>query len=449
MVNNISSANTYNPKQYANATSFGNKALSKDVENVVKYATGTEIIAAPEAGPFEGMGLMLAISGGTSAFAGGSWLWNNKNDLKGGWAKYKTETLAETAKLKAAGGITSKGGLKYIFNKQSAKTIMEGIPTGDKFAKLDAATQSLYTKATNAAEFAKANPSNAKRAFMVANKRLAQANAMAHGQVAPTGFFGKVGGFLGKYTGISKLNGALKNLATKSPVTANILKYGKGNGIFLAITAGVEVFTQIIPSFAQLGFTKGIKQIGKSIAKTAASIGGWIVGSAAGSYGGAALGAAIGTVGGPVGTVIGGVVGGLCGFLGGCVGAWAAGKAANKVVGKNELYIAKEEKAKELTDQVQNDPNAMNEVISTAAQRLEAEGKETDDAKIAFGSLSKLKQAAEEKAQEDKANTQTTAQTTAQQSAPSFQGQYNQYASNPFSQDTNDKDFMAMSAGLA
>ena len=453
MVNNIGSGNAYNPKQYANATSFGNKIAadvsSKDIENVVKYATGAEIVAKKEGGPFEGMGMMLAISGGTSAFAGGKWLWSNRSDLSGGWAKYKTEALAETAKLESAGGLKSMSGLKYIMNNQSAKTILNAIPTGDKFANLDAATQNLYTRAKTAVEFAQNNPSKAKQAFAAANQRLAKAEALACGQSTSTGFLGKIGKFMGKYSGLSKLDGAMKNFATKSPIMAKVLKHGKGNALFLAITGGVELFTQVVPTFAQLGFTKGIKQIGKSIAKTAASVGGWVVGSAVGTQGGAMLGAAIGSVFPGVGTVIGGVVGGLCGFVGGCIGSWFAGKAAEKVCGKNELEIAKEEKAKELIKQSKKDPQAMQEMLAAAAQRLQTEGGESEDAKIAFGSLSKMKQSAESQKAEGDASSQTQGQ--AQPAAQSFQGQgqFNQYASNPFSQDYKDKDFMAVGAGLA
>jgi len=490
MINNVSYGNVFNPQQYpkdlkdvdfasantpqlyANNTSFGSglnsQEYSKDIENLVKYGTGAAIVEqAP--GPFEGMGLMLGIAGAMEAFKGGKWLLNNKKDLSGGWATYTAGANAQIAGIKTAGGVTTKAGLKNIMNIHNAKVITDAVPTGDKFVKLteaaktsDRAAKALknYEAAKIAAKYAAEHPENAKRAFTVANKRLANANALAHGEVGATGFFGKIGKFLGKYTGISKLNGAVKNLATKSPLTAKVLKFGKGNGIFLGITAAIEMFTQVIPTFAQLGFEKGLKQLGKSVVKTAANIGGWIAGSAVGTAGGAALGASIGVIGGPIGMAIGGALGGICGMIGGFIGSWAAGKAAEKLVGKNELDIAKEENAKTITEKVGQNPQAIQEVIATAEQRLQAEGNESEDAKIAFGSLSKLKQAIPAQAQ-----TNTDAITN-----PSFQGQnqqfgYNQnsattnpFASNPYAggmnqpiinQNIMDKDFMALSCGLA
>lgn len=442
----------------------------RDLENVAKYAVGTTLVAPPEAGPFDGMGLMLGISGATSAFAGGKWLWNNRADLSGGWANYKAEAAAEAAKLKAAGGLTSKSGIQYVLNKHNAKVIIDAVPTGGKYTKLaeaaktsDNAAKALknYESAKNAAEYAAKNPANAKRAFVVANKRLANAKALAYGQVKPTGFFGKVGKFLGKVTGFSKLNGAVKNFATKSPITASILKHGKGNGLFLGITAAVELFTNVIPTFAQLGVEKGIKQLGKSIVKTGASVGGWAAGAALGAKGGAIIGTMIG---GPVGTFVGGLVG----FIGGCVGSWLATKAANKVCGKNELDKAKEAQAKEIAQKAASDPNVMQQVIAQAGQRLAAEGNTTEDAKIAFGSLSALDkfQKSMQTSEAVQANKYKQSQpfTGTIPSVPTAPSQTTQPASyqgaaatNPFAAGLNkplfeqgymDKDFMAMSCGL-
>ena len=195
---------------------------------------------------------------------------------------------------------------------------------------------------------------------------------------------------MSSYTVLTKCNGWLKGLATESPIMAKLLKHGKGNGLFLAIGAITELF-QIIPAFG-LGADKGIAQIGKSAVNTAASIGGWTVGAAAGVQGGAMLGAAIGAVGGPVGSIAGSVIGSLCGLIGGCIGSWAATKASKAFVGKDEVEKAKEKQTKEVTKELSKDPKAMQELMQTAAQKLNSEGIDSEDAKIAFTSIKKLAQ---------------------------------------------------------
>jgi len=477
MVNNVSFGS--NPQQYY-----------KDIENLAKYSTGASIIAPDDGGPFNGMGLMIGISGATSAYAGLSWLrksyknaipegltgdalkaaqkaaspfksggWFKSasyteagNNVKNAWATYKVGANAEIAALKAEGGVTSLKGIKNIFNHQSAKTILDAIPTGDKFTKLNKETQDLYNSVKEAATLAK-TAENSGEAIKAADKMLAEANAMAHGQIKAVSKLGQIGQFFSKYTGLSKLNGAIKNFATKSPLTAKILKFGKGNGLFLAITAAAELFTQVIPTFSKLGAEKGLKQTGKSAVKTVANVGGWAAGSAAGAYGGASLGAAIGIPAGPVGMAIGGAIGGICGMIGGFIGSWAAGKVADKVVGKNELDIAKEKEAKLLAEKANNDPKATQEIMAAAIQKLSKEGQGSDDAKLALGSLNNLKQAFPEQTQVA-ANTSAAAPAT----TPSFTGQ-NPFASNPFAagmknqsfdqQNYMDKDFMAMAGGLA
>lgn len=481
--------NEYSPIQQP-APNFSEGIISQmseaELENLTKYATGTPITPVDDGGPFAGMGLMLGISGGMSALQGGKWLWNNRQDLSGGWAKNKAASLAQYNKLQTAGGLMSKGGYQYLVNTQNAKSVIEAIPSAKKLANLteaakasDKATKALknYESARKAAEYAMASPQNAKRALYVANRRLANARALAHGQIPAKGFFGKTGSFISKATGYSKASGAIKTFATKSPLTAKLLKCGKGNGAFLAITGGIELFTQVIPTFSQLGAKKGAKQAVKSTVKVGASIGGWIAGAKAGAL----AGAAIGSFFPGLGNVVGGLIGAACGLIGGCVGSWLAGKAADKVCGKNELDKAKEAQAKQIARQAKTDKAAMQEIAAAAAQRLQAEGPDSADAKIAFGSLKKIQSS--QTAQTTTSNPYTT-NTQAQNAytsnpyttnaTPSFQGlnqQYNynqnsfgqnlyaqnQFQGNPFmtamgnqkfNQNPMDMDFMAMGAGL-
>lgn len=380
MVRGINVGNEYNTYKY-----------SRDIENIVKYTTGTNIVA-PEEGPFDGMGMMVGIGVAMEGFKGGKWLWNNKKDVKGAWAKFVADSKIQADAFKAAGGLKNIDTYKMVLREHSAKAIKEMVPQGDKFTNLSKETQGLYKEAVSATELATKNPAQTKEAFKLANEKLAQAGAKAHVEninVPAKGFFGKIGRAISKYSGASYLNGQMKTLATKSPLTAKLLKYGKGNGLFLAITGAVELFTQVIPAFG-LGADKGVKQIGKSAARTGASIGGWVVGSAIAAKGGAMAGAAIGSIVPGVGTVVGGVVGSLIGLVGGCLGSWAATKAVNGVVGENETDKAKNKQAQQVASEAGQNPEEMQQLVVAAAQKLQAEGIQSDDAKIAFKSLQKI-----------------------------------------------------------
>lgn len=408
MIRNVSVGSEYN--------NFGQQ--SKDIENIIKYSMGTSVVAQ-EDNPFSGMGIMIGLGAVTEAYKGGKWLWSNRKDLKGAWANFSQEANAKTAAFNNAGGYKNVNAYKMALNEQKAKTIDEFIPSEDKFERLSKETQAQYTKVKEMAKFATENPQQATRAFKLANARLAKANLMAHEEYikAPSKvfknnkytdvklfdnmidgmrtFFARTGKVFKKYTGISTLNGELKTLATKSPVTARLLKYGKGNGLFLAITGVTELLTQVIPAF-KLGPDKGVTQIVKSGVNTAASIGGWVAGSAIGAQGGAMLGAAIGAVGGPVGSIAGGIVGSIVGLIGGCVGSWVALKASKAFIGESEVEKAKEKQAREMAKEVGKNPEAVKELMVTAAQKLNSEGIESEDAKVAFTSIQNLAQSVQD-----------------------------------------------------
>lgn len=225
-----------------------------------------------------------------------------------------------------------------------------------------------------------------------------------------------------------------------------LLRHGKGQGWFFAIEGGMALFTQIIPAYSQLGAVSGTKQVVKSTVKVGASVGGWIAGSAAAAPAAAMAGAAIGSVFPVVGTAIGAVVGGLIGMVGGLIGSWAATKVATKLVGKDELELAKEKDAKKLAQQAEKSPEQMQAMLTTAAQRLQAEGAESEDAKMVFGSLQNLAKIAQ--------SSTNNFNPTAVQDNTAFAGINNPY--NPEimqkmydTQYSDDKDFMAVSAGLA
>lgn len=428
MVDKVSFNGGYSiPKQY-----------NSDIENIAKYTLGTNIVA-PQENPFDGMGLMLGITGLMESFKVVKWVKDAKKTeggVKSAWAEEKgnlTTALKNAKETFSNGGWKKADTYKNIWNNYSANTIKEAMPDAEKMAKLvklpskEAQTAvRYYNRTSSVLEYAKLHPEKQEKALKIAEDMLAKANASAHGQIKATGFFGKIGEFFGKITGASKLSGAIKDLATKSPLTEKLLRLGKGNGIFLAITGGIELFTQVIPSFAQLGAGKGLLQLGKSTVKTAANIGGWVAGAAAG--------AAIGSVIPGAGTLIGGIVGSIIGMVGGTVGSWAATKLAQGIVGKDELEIDKEEKANEIAKQASSDSGKAQELMTAAAQKIQAEGNSSEDSKIAFSSLKRL------------------AEATTQQ-APAAPTNYNYNiasTTNPFA-DPNyrSKDFMAMTAGLA
>lgn len=362
MVNNVGFNGGYNNfAQYS----------AKDIENITKYALGTNIVT-PEEGPFDGMGMMLGIGVGIEAFKGLGWLrkaakneapagyydgltkkedikaakqalnplskggWKTaeayttcSDNIKNAWSKFKAESAVKAEEFKAAGGYKNLEAYKMALRNHNAEIITNMIPTGDKAKNLTDGTKKLYEEVKTLSEKAAKGGQDCKELFKQANAALAKANAAAHAEnlaQPATGFFGK----LSRGLGISKLNAKAAELGTKSPLMAKVLKHGKGQGLFLAIEGVTALFT-IIPTFSQLGAGSGIKQIGKSVVKSGASIGGWIVGSAIATKGGAALGAAIGSVVPGVGTVIGGVVGALCGLVGGLVGSWIAKKGAEKL----------------------------------------------------------------------------------------------------------------------
>lgn len=140
----------------------------------------------------------------------------------------------------------------------------------------------------------------------------------------------------------SKLSSALKKpfgkvgsaISKKFPQLAKVGgKFGKmmktsGAGFMLAFSGITEIFTEIIPTFKELGPKQGFKQIGKSAVR--------ILGDTAGYILGAKAGAAIGTAICPgIGTVVGSIVG----FVGGMLGSFVAGKITEKIVGPTEREI--------------------------------------------------------------------------------------------------------------
>ena len=194
---------------------------------------------------------------------------------------------------------------------------------------------------------------------------------------------------------------------------------GKSGAGWMAVMDGaVETFTQVVPTFQQLGAEAGFKQIAKSGTKVAAGAAGWLAGDALGK----GIGATIGTAICPgVGTAVGGFIGG---FIGGIIGSAVAGKASKALTGKNELEKAQDKQIAEITQQIDADPNSKLALAQQTYQQAEAvlaqdaENKDALAAKnAAYNTIAQY-----QTAQEAQPETQVDTQTTMQQ--PAFNGSY-------------------------
>lgn len=415
----------------------------KDLENVAKYTLGTTIVGDEES-PFTGMGLMIGLGALPELWKGGKWLFSEKarkgKTVSEGWAEGKelfNKSVEAQKTLLGNGNWAKLDTYKTVWNNYSLETTKKGIPTGEEFENLSKEAQAHYNKAKEAIETASKNPKQAREYIKIADEAVAKGNALSLAEkAAPKTFWGKAGKVLKTATGYEKAKGFLIKTAPESKVASKILKYGKGNGLFLAIEGIMALFT-IVPTFTQLGAGSGMKQIGKSVAKSGASIGGWVAGAAAG--------AAIGSIIPGAGTIIGGAIGALCSMVGGCIGSWAAKKGAEAIVGKDELELAKEKQAQQLAAEASQSPEAAQQLVAAAKEKLQAEGAESEDAKVAFGSLTRLAQNQPLNNETQYAQNQTSFTGTGKQTT-------NPYKINPkaFSQvDFMDQDFMAMDAGLA
>jgi len=358
----------------------GIRYSAKDIENLAKYATGVTLTNTQNFGVSE----VLSSSASNLALQGGSWLWQNRKDIKGGMQAFSQASTNLNA-------IRQASGLSGVLSSSAGTTLLKSIPTAEKLAEataLSSSTVDLYNAARTAAQ--EAAKTGSKEAINQAHQLFAKANQAAHLEksAAATGIGAKVSNAIG----LTKLSSSLNSLAVKSPAFGKCLNAfnAHGGGMMLLMEGGFEVISNVIPTFSQLGAKSGMKQLGKSTVKTVASVGGWVAGAALGTKLGALIGSVIPGAGTAVGAVVGGAIGTLCSLIGGSLGSRLAKKGAEAVVGKDELVLAQERQAQQLAQAAQTDNTVLNQVAGAAAERLQAEGTDTDDAKIAFQSLSNL-----------------------------------------------------------
>lgn len=326
------------------------------VNDLSRYVIGAEINQQGESsGVVSGTALMAGISGGT-------WLFSNRKDLKGGFAnlskaaKEGKQIITSTKKVASgkpfsrvrnlwagAGEYTAKSSLTSMSAQMAKSPEYAGI---SKFINQSMKSGKNYSEILKDAEKMKAVANLNKYNTKVATQ-------MANGSVLRSVKNG---------LGITKTSKAIKSFAAKSPKFASLLKGVKGNAAFAAISFGLGVVTDVLPAF-QLGTDKGFKQLGKTAVKTAAEVGGWAAGTALGAKAGAVAGTFIG---GPIGAAVGGVIGAACGFL----GSFLASKAADAVVGPSEVELAENEAASEITTSAMTEENGANELAQATYQRL-------------------------------------------------------------------------------
>lgn len=414
MVSNVSFSGKYGLGTY----DIGMGLNSKDIDNVAKYVLGRELVVKQE-NPFDGMGLMVGITGLEQA-------WKIKN-----WVKYNkgTEGLlaSEWAKVKDSYRFQKDVFGQKGYSIDALREIHSNSKTAEKTFESTIAQRKLeyYQKAFENKQYGLWNRIKS----MFSGKSVEECAAEK-----VTGLRSEAAKLAEESTKLAKgveASGEAVSFGTKA------LKCVKGNGLFAAIEGGLQLFTQVIPSFATLGAEKGFKQLGKSIVKTAASVGGWAVG--------AEIGAAIGSVIPGAGTVVGGAVGAIIGVVAGTLGSWAANKLATKVVGKDELEIAKEEKSEKLKAEAIKDPQAVQQLLAAAYQKIQ-EDPNSEDAKIAAKSINKL---AESIQTNDNENNVQTAQNVNSGNNPYDMSSFIASKFNQSNTDIMDKDIMSMNLGIA
>lgn len=353
-----------------------------DIENLAKYATG---VAISNQDPIT-LSSLASGAAGNLAIEGVSWLKNNKGNYRQALNSAAQNARAMSNLYKSGGSFVKGAGL--VANASSSAQLLGLIPDAEKLAGLSKNTQNLYNQARIAAETL--GQTGTAHAAKTANQLLCQANAAAAKEAASsaTGLWGKFKNVLG----INKASAAINTAAAKSTVGSKCLNAFKSYGgtAMLVMEGATEAITNVYPTFKQLGAKAGMKQIGKSTVKTVASVGGWVAGAAIGTKVGAVIGSIIPGAGTAIGAAAGAIIGSVCSLIGGIFGSKLAKKGAEKVVGKDELVLAQEKQAKELAQQAQCNRMVFNQVANAAAERLNAEGLGSEDAKIAYNSLNAL-----------------------------------------------------------
>lgn len=345
----------------------------KDLQILARYANGLEVKPKQEKitdglDPMNLMSYPLTMS----AFEGYQWLKTNKGNYKNAFNEVARDA-------KSANNVLKNSGLKGVLRSASAQNVLSNIPAAEYTKTLSKNAQSLYAQAETYAKGAMGTVGNPKNLLKQANQKLVEARALDYAEAAKAGgIFNKVKNALG----ITAVNNGLNKLAVKSPTFSKCLDaYRNEAGSFmLAVEGGVEVATNVVPTFRKLGVKRGFKQLGKSAVTTLSSVAGWVAGSVIGSKLGTIIKAATGNS--KVGALIGTFADKACSYVGGSIVQTLTSNASRKLVGKSELEKAKDEETDAIAEMAQNDEEVLQALLEAANQRMEAEGTETEDYKL-------------------------------------------------------------------
>lgn len=370
MVSSISSTNLITKASQAN--------MQDDVTKLVKYVKGEALTQAPDTFTSNAKS-----SAGSAAVFEGIPLFNFiiRNKKLSGAATQAMKTVdgrnieAFQKLLKGDGKLTSRLANFIETANQSKRT----------FVDIKSATAAQSKAVKTAGKAAKAAEKAATKPNFFTTRAAAKAEAKA--AKAAAGAAGK------------------QITAEVVSTTSKLGKFGKfmkssGAGIMLAFSGIMEACSEVIPTFKELGFEKGLKQTGKSAIKvvgdTIGFIGGEYLGTALGAAAGSALagtklGAAIGSVVPGFGTAIGAIVGCACGMI----GSFVMGKVTKKITGKTEREKAAEQNEQNQINQIMKNQQTIEELKAEAILKLQDEkamnnGELSEDSQIAYQALKNL-----------------------------------------------------------
>lgn len=347
--------------------SFSNLIVNKKqvVDNLSRYVIGAGINQEGESsGIVPGMALMGGISGGT-------WLLQNRKDLKGGVETIKRNagtqrTIVNSAtkynsnsvfgeignKLAGATEYTSREELASILNKLD-KQKWNSLPNAD------AVKETIKRYGNSPMNI---NGQGYKQTLKEVEKLIAENTQLNHTlKVEAERVSGSTVRLVKDQLKLTELSSATKQLAAKSGGFRTLMKGVKGNAAFAAIAFGLGVVTDVVPAF-QIGKKEGFKQLGKTAVKTGFEVAGWAAGTAIGGE----IGAAVGSFCGPLGTIVGGAIGMACGF----VGSFIASKIADKVVGPNEVELAEAKQQEQIAEAANTDIEQFGELVQLSYWKL-------------------------------------------------------------------------------
>ena len=347
MVSSISTSN------YSAAALKKTSVAQKDVKTLVKYMNGETIATATDT-----FGSNLKSNASSALlFEGLPMLSFAKNART--VSKYSSEALKGTVKnTMSAIGDANSAALKNITkgNGNIFSRISNFVKTSLKSKETFDSVKSATSTAAKAAKTA------AKAGEQVGDdvvKAIANAGTKTVAQTAKKGILSKVGSF-----------------------------FKSSTGSMIIFSGVIELFSEVVPTFKELGAEKGMKQLGKSAVK--------VVGDALGFAGGNAAGVAIGTaIGTAICPGIGTAIGSVCGFIGGLMGSWVMGKVTNKITGDSERTIAANKETEKSARKIAKDENSLDELKNSVIAKLEAEaaannGQLSEDSLLAYEALQNL-----------------------------------------------------------